>query len=45
MAATRSAAAGDEPRLAVDQRLRIGMRMRVVALERAGRLTYAFEPV
>jgi uncharacterized OB-fold protein len=26
-------------------RLRIGMRMRVVALERVGRLTYAFEPV
>ncbi len=25
-------------------RLRIGMRMRVVALERVGRLTYAFEP-
>ena len=27
------------------ERLRIGMRMRVVALERAGRITYAFEPV
>ena len=26
-------------------RLRIGMRMRVVALERAGSLTYAFEPL
>jgi uncharacterized OB-fold protein len=26
-------------------RLHIGMRMRVVALERAGRMTYAFEPV